>query len=116
MIESAPATGRPRKSLRARRLVLLASAAALGGSALLAAPHLPMPAHLPAIAATAAHAEVAMRPASFADIVEKVKPAVFAVRVKVEDGAQSMGFGGNDNESPFPPGSPMERFFKRFGF
>src|SRR4051812_48182620 len=109
MSESAPATARPRKVLRARRLVLLASAAALGGSALFLAPHLPMPANLPAVSASAAHAEVAMRPASFADIVEKVKPAVFAVRVKVEDSAQAMGFGGNDNELPFPPGSPMER-------
>jgi serine protease Do len=46
------------------------------------------------------------------DIVEKVKPAVISVRVKVDGGARTMSF---DGDSPFPPGSPMERFFKRFG-
>ena len=48
---------------------------------------------------------------SFADVVDKVKPAVISVRVKV-DGAKMMSFDGN---SPFPPSSPMERFFRRFG-
>jgi serine protease Do len=43
--------------------------------------------------------------------VDKVKPAVISVRVKV-DGAKMMNFDGN---SPFPPSSPMERFFRRFG-
>ncbi|MGZ8397352.1 MAG: Do family serine endopeptidase, partial [Rhodoplanes sp.] len=52
------------------------------------------------------------RPVGFADIVEKVKPSVISVRVKVEGGARTMSF---DGDSPFPPGSPMERFFKRFG-
>ena len=37
---------------------------------------------------------------------------MISVRVKVDGGAQQMSFDGN---SPFPPGSPMERFFKRFG-
>jgi serine protease Do len=48
----------------------------------------------------------------FADIVEKVKPAVIAVRVKLDAGAKMMGLEGN---LPFPPNSPMERFFRRFG-
>jgi serine protease Do len=43
--------------------------------------------------------------------VDKVKPAVISVRVKV-DGAKMMNFDGN---SPFPPSSRMERFFRRFG-
>jgi serine protease Do len=99
------------KLLRARRFALMASVAGLGAVLLVAAPQF-LPNQIPAVA----HAEVAMRPASFADIVAKVKPAVFAVRVKVEDDdQQSMSFGGND-QMPFPPGSPMERFFKRFGF
>jgi len=115
MTESNTPPSASRKVLPARRLILLASVAGLGASAFFAAPHLPLPATVPAIAAPA-HAEVALRPASFADIVEKVKPAVFAVRVKVEDNAQTMRFGDNENELPFPPGSPMERFFKRFGF
>lgn len=101
---------KPRKALAARRFALLASVAVFGAGALLAAPQFVPPAAYPT---TAAHAETAMRPASFADIVERVKPAVFAVRVKVEDAAESMQFGG---EFPFPPGSPLERFFRRFGF
>src|SRR6266540_5225439 len=107
MTESNTPPSASRKVLPARRLILLASVAGLGASAFFAAPHLPLPATVPAIAAPA-HAEVALRPASFADIVEKVKPAVFAVRVKVEDNAQTMRFGDNENELPFPPGSPME--------
>ncbi len=37
---------------------------------------------------------------------------MISVRVKVEGNARPMSF---DGDSPFPPGSPMERFFKRFG-
>jgi serine protease Do len=119
MHDSTSPTPGARKVLRARRFALLASAAVIGGSALFGASHLPPTGSLPMIASSVAHAETAMRPASFADVVEKAKPAVFAVRVKVEDNAQSMVFGNgrnNENELPFPPGSPMERFFKRFGF
>jgi serine protease Do len=47
----------------------------------------------------------------FADIVEKVKPAVISVRVKVASGPQMMDFRGGD--TPFPPN--VERFFRRFG-
>jgi serine protease Do len=53
---------------------------------------------------------------SFADVVEKVKPAVVSVRVKVDavadrgDGDDAEAFGLPD----LPPGSPMERFFRRF--
>jgi serine protease Do len=46
----------------------------------------------------------------FADIVDKVKPAVISVRVKVAGGAKLMGFEG---DSPLPPN--VERFFRRFG-
>src|SRR3954471_24308397 len=52
------------------------------------------------------------RPSGFADIVEKVKPAVISVRVKMRVDAQSTS---SDDEMPFPKGSPMEKFFKRFG-
>jgi serine protease Do len=44
--------------------------------------------------------------------VEKVKPAVISVRVKMERPAEA---GLSNDELPFPPGSPFERFFKRFG-
>ncbi len=101
----------PPKALAARRVALMASVAIFGAGALFAAPQfLPQA----ALTTSAAHAQTAMRPASFADIVEKVKPAVFAVRVKVEDAkSENMQFGG---EFGVPPGSPLERFFKRFGF
>jgi serine protease Do len=48
----------------------------------------------------------------FADIVAKVKPSVISVRVKMERKADS---NFNEEELPFPPGSPFERFFRRFG-
>lgn len=102
---------RPHKVLPARKLALLGTAAALGVAVLFTGlqPYTP---NLPAI--SSARAQTAMRPASFADVVEKVKPAVFAVRVKVEEQPSMTSQFGDD--SPFPPGSPMERFFKRFGF
>ena len=61
---------------------------------------------------TIAYAQGVQRPMGFADIVEKVKPAVISVRVKVASGAKMMGFEG---DLPFPPNSQMERFFRRFG-
>src|ERR1041384_8077114 len=100
-----------RSVLSARRLVLLASAAILGAGVLFSGAEFvakPQPAFL----ASPAYAQTAQRPVGFADIVEKVKPSVISVRVKVDGGARTMSF---DGDSPFPPGSPMERFFKRFG-
>lgn len=57
-------------------------------------------------------AQQVARPTGFADIVEKVKPAVISVRVKMRVDAQSTS---SDDDNPFPKGSPMEKFFKRFG-
>ena len=55
------------------------------------------------------------KPVGFADIVERVKPSVISVKVNItEKLAKNDDSGGND-ESPFQPGSPMERFFRRFG-
>ena len=52
------------------------------------------------------------RPVGFADIVEKVKPAVISVRVKMEASSESMAFNfGDDNPLR---GSPFEDFFRRF--
>jgi serine protease Do len=68
---------------------------------------------------TTAHAQVnkevrqVQQPIGFADIVERVKPSVISVRVKINEKTASNE--GNLEDSPFPPGSPMERFFKRFG-
>jgi serine protease Do len=59
--------------------------------------------------AAAVDAANAPSPIGFADIVERVKPAVVGVRVK--------GFSSDDTqqELPFPPGSPLDRFFRQFG-
>lgn len=51
-------------------------------------------------------------PVSFANVVEKVRPAVVSVRVKTEGAEVDMSEG-----LPFfdlPPGSPMEKFFEQF--
>ncbi|WP_370644855.1 S1C family serine protease [Microvirga sp. ACRRW] len=53
---------------------------------------------------------------SFADVIERVKPAVVAVKVKVQNVADR----GDDEGGPqfsmpdLPPGHPMERFFRQF--
>jgi serine protease Do len=56
--------------------------------------------------------QLPQRPVGFADIVERVKPSVISVRVKIDRPADT---GLSDDDLPFPPGSPFERFFKRFG-
>jgi len=57
--------------------------------------------------------QLPQRPVGFADIVEKVKPSVISVRVKIDRPADANL--NSDEDLPFPPGSPFERFFKRFG-
>ena len=110
---SAPQTpvSKPRSTLSTRRIVLLASAALIGAGAIFASPHF-APRPDATFLASPAYAQTSQRPVGFADIVEKVKPSVISVRVKVDGGPRMMGFEG---DSPFPPGSPMERFFRRFG-
>ncbi len=104
----------PRSMLSARRLALLATTVAgFGAAALVFAPHADL-------FGTSAHAQnltdkvqqLAQRPVGFADIVEKVKPSVISVRVKLERPANSAL---TDEDLPFPPGSPFERFFRKFG-
>ena len=54
-----------------------------------------------------------VEPLSFADVVDKVRPAVVSVRVKSATETVS----GGEDDFPFfdlPPGSPMERFFRQF--
>ena len=66
--------------------------------------------------ATPAHAEInkASQPVGFADIVAQVKPSVISVKVNINEKV-SKDDNNNDEDSPFPPGSPMERFFRHFG-
>jgi serine protease Do len=56
-----------------------------------------------------ASAQIGARPVGFADVVDKVKPAVISVRVKIDAGKRSK------ETSPFPKDSPLDRFFRRFG-
>ena len=91
-----------------RRVGLMAGAALLGCGALASGPVWRV--GLPALTSPAL-AQNLQRPVGFADIVEKVKPAVVSVRVKM-DGGPRVGFEG---DMPFPKGSPMERFFRQFG-
>src|ERR1043166_440592 len=107
MTSNLPSVSRPRRVLAARRMVLLASVAGLGAAVLFAGPGVPQ-VGLPSFP-TAAHAQNAQRPVGFADIVEKVKPAVISVRVKVDGGSRTGGFSRRD----LPPG--LEQFFRRFG-
>jgi serine protease Do len=70
---------------------------------------------------SAAHAQVnnevrkVAQPIGFADIVERVKPSVISVKVNITDKSAKDDSASKDDDSPFPPGSPMERFFRRFG-
>src|SRR5262249_54841228 len=92
-------------ALSARRMALLATTiAGLGAAALVIVPQvdlLGVPAHAQNL--TDKVQQLAQKPVGFADIVEKVKPSVISVRVKMERTVDS-GSGG-DEDMPFPPGS-----------
>jgi serine protease Do len=68
------------------------------------------------VLSTAAHAQVsnglssATQPTGFADMVEKVKPSVISVKVTMKEKTTDAA-----NKSDDESGSPMERFFRRFG-
>jgi serine protease Do len=98
----------PRRVLSARRLVLLATISSLAAGAALAGSGVQV--QLPRFSSVQA-AESTQHMPSFADVVEKVKPAVISVRVKREAGAKMMSFDGE----PSAPDSRMDRFFRRFG-
>ena len=95
-------------SLRAALLGAVALAA-LGGAAFETA--------LVPVSAAATTAQPAAGPASFADIVDRVKPAVVSVKVKLADAdpvddEDSQGMPGLPD---FPRNSPFDRFFRHFG-
>ncbi len=108
-----PVVAAARRGLSARRLILLASAVAgVGALVLFAGPE----GRTIELRSTAAWAADQVRPqAGFADLIERVKPAVVSVRVKVEEGARQTSMGGSENRIPMQPGSPFERFFRDFG-
>src|SRR5271154_519114 len=99
---------RPSYSLRAALLGAVALAA-LGGVA--------FEASVAPVDAAATGAQAPAGPASFADVVDRVKPAVVSVKVKLSDADQV-----DDEDSQEMPGmpdipkdSPFYRFFRHFG-
>ena len=57
----------------------------------------------------------AVGPASFADVVEKSKPAVVSVRVKAKAANVDMRGEGFEGFGSLPPGHPLERFLRPEG-
>ena len=110
---SAPDAPNKSRVLRVRRLVLLATTiASVGAAAVVISPNFnQLQGGYPTALAQnlSEQARQMQAPVGFADIVEKVKPAVISVRVKVDGGAQTSGLGSND----VPPG--LREFFRRFG-
>ena len=103
-----------------RRIILLSSAAGLAVALLIAGPGGYLPHAMPAWRLAAQAADATSQPvAGFADLVAKVKPAVIAVRVKLDEpqsaveDEEDQGDSGNGN---IEPGPPMERFFQQYGF
>jgi serine protease Do len=97
------------------RRMLLAATAVFGlGAVAVLAPHLGPGIALQDARAQNLSAQVdrVTKPVGFADIVEKVKPAVISVRVK-RNGPETTSLDGQ--RSPFRQGSPLERFFREFG-
>src|SRR5215510_11780766 len=104
MTDRVSPTSKLRGVLSVRRFALLASAAAgLGIATFVFAPDVSMRAHFPTAHAqnVSQQAQTAQRPVGFADIVERVKPAVISVRVRMEAPRVSM-----QSQSPFQQGSP----------
>jgi len=117
-LSSLPSYRQPRRSvLGARKFALMASVVAGLGFASYGLGTAIAPLNL---FSTPAHAQVnnevsqVARPVGFADIVERVKPSVISVKVNINEKV-AKDDNGNDEDSPFQPGSPMERFFRRFG-
>src|ERR1700704_4819691 len=116
-LSSLPSYKAPHRSLfSARKFALMASVVAGLGVAVYGF----SPSHGPDVFSSAAHAQVnnevrkVERPGGFSDIVERVKPSVISVKVNIAEKLAKDDSSNND-DSPFQPGSPMERFFKRFG-
>jgi serine protease Do len=116
-LSSFPSYQKPRRSLfSARKFALMASVVAGLGVAAYGFG----PSHGPVdIFSSPAHAQVnnevskVDKPVGFADIVERVKPSVISVKVNINEKVAKDD--SSNDDSPFQPGSPMERFFRRFG-
>src|SRR5690348_11845810 len=117
-LSNLPSYRQPHRSrLSARRFVLMASVAAGLGAAVYGLAPSTGPVGVfstPAQAQVNAEIHNAAQPVGFADIVEHVKPSVISVKVNIKEKLAKDDSGGDD-DLPFQPGSPMERFFRRFG-
>ncbi|MEW5421370.1 Do family serine endopeptidase [Amorphus sp. 3PC139-8] len=105
----APNTSRKRGAnlFARRRRQLAVGTVALGVAGVMAADMIiapPTPANAENLSANVTQ----QRAPGFADIVERVSPAVVSIRVKTDAGPELSNFGG------MPEGSPFERFFKQF--
>src|SRR3954464_9153056 len=115
-----PSYGTARRSLfSARKFALMASVVAGLGAAVYGFSPQQGPID---VFTSAAHAQVntevrkVERPIGFADIVERVKRSVISVKINIAEKTTKGDDSANkDEDSPFQPGSPMERFFRRFG-
>src|ERR1700693_1515804 len=95
-----------------RRVVLLATVACLGAGLMIGDLGLTSMSNGKAIFTPSyAHAQGLQRPVGFADVVEKVKPAVISVKVKMNATAENSLLG---DDNPLR-GTPFEDFFRRFG-
>ncbi len=98
----------PHKQRRSLRAALLGAVAVIGLSAIAVENGV-----LTSTFAVAADSQPSAGPASFADVVDRVKSSVVSVKVKLAESADA------DSETQgmpqFPPGSPFDRFFKKFG-
>jgi serine protease Do len=98
--------GKPTR-FRIRRMVAMAGVVAVGASLTLVATGL---ISNPTVT-SGAYAQTVPSRAGFADVVDKIKPAVISVRARLDAGARTTGRG----TSPSPEESPLERFLRRFG-
>ncbi|PZA12700.1 serine peptidase [Rhodopseudomonas palustris] len=115
-VQSSQSSHRPlsRSLLSARKFALMASVVAGLGAGAYGLGHgsfdlITTPAHAQQVGA---NVQPAQQPVGFADIVDKVKPSVISVKVNIAD---KMAKNEDREDFSFPPGSPMERFFRRFG-
>src|SRR5438046_1154931 len=119
-LSTLPSYGASKRSLfSARKFALMASVVAGLGAAIYGF----SPSQGPVdVFTSAAHAQVnnevrkVERPIGFADIVERVKPSVISVKINISDKTAKDDSANKDNDDwPFPAGSPIERFLARLG-
>ena len=101
-------TGRLRRTIAA----VILGTTVLAGTAVVATAQQAAPVTAPAVAAPTTAAGVPL-PRTFAPLVERVQPAVVTITARHE--AAAVVERRATPPLPFPPGSPFEEFFRRFG-